>query len=738
MKKAVRNKELSWLSFNARLLQEAADPSVPLIERMKFLGIFSSNQDEFFRVRVATLKRLVSLGKKARALIGGDPQEILQEIYRTVVSQQGDFNRIYQQLLRELKRENIFLINEKQLNQAQSDFLDSYFRREVRENLIPIMIDQLEEFPEVKDHSIYLAIAMYQTESSDKTKYSLIEIPTDVVPRFLILPTQRQRKYVILLDDIIRHNLRDIFYMFDPDRFEAYTIKVTRDAELDIDNDLSESFIRKMTKSLKQRKTGAPVRFVYDEEMPDEMLDFLIKKCKLDKKNDNFIPGGRYHNFKDFISFPSIGDKHTVNERILPLPHRHINPRKSLLKTFQKQDILVHYPYQTFGYVIDFLREAAIDPKVVSIKITLYRVAKKSKVIKALVNAVKNGKEVTVIMELQARFDEEANIYWANRLREEGVRVIHGVPGLKVHSKLILVTRQAKNKMVQYANIGTGNFNESTAKIYSDHGLFTCDKRLTREVSKVFDFIENNYKRVSFSHLLVAPFNMRQKFTKMINNEIKNAAKGEDAYIIVKLNNLTDTSIIEKLYRASQAGVPVKLMVRGMFSAVTETKGISENIAATGIIDKYLEHTRLFVFCAGGHEKYFLSSADWMPRNLDRRVEVACPIYDPQIQKEIRDFLDIQWQDNVKARVLDPKLINTYKKTENGRERIRAQVKLYEYFKDMLDEEEITRSQSIGEEFAVEEKPDEKPKPLPLTSTNTEIEDPRPVTQLLSPKKSDS
>lgn len=696
MKPKIRNKEISWLSFNARLLQEASDPSVPLIERIKFLGIFSSNLDEFFRVRVATLKRLEKVGKKAEKLIGENPRKILKKIHETVISQQENFDAIYRGILDELASEKIFIINEQQLNEEQAEFVKEYFRSEVRPALIPLMIDRLDHFPELRDHSIYLAINLMKSENPELIRHALIEVPTDELSRFLILPQIGENKYIILLDDVIRFSLAEIFSIFDFDKYEAYTIKLTRDAELDLDDDVLESYIRKVSKSLSQRKVGKPVRFIYDHNIPENLLQYLIDRLYPGGIKGDLIPGARYHNFKDFVKFPKIGSEDLLYRPVPPLPHKDINPHQSILKTIQQKDILLHYPYQTFDYVLDFLREAAIDHSVVSIRITLYRVAKKSLVVNALINAARNGKKVVVVLELQARFDEEANIFWSRRLQEEGVRVIHSVPKFKIHAKMILVRQRINRKNIMYAHVGTGNFNESTARLYSDHGLFTCDPRISKEVRKVFDFLENNYTRQTFRHLLVSPFNMRQKLNKLINTEIKNAEKGKEAYIIAKLNNVTDPRIIKRLCQASQAGVAVKLLVRGMFSLTTDIRGVSDNIKATGLIDRYLEHSRIYVFCHGGHEKYFLTSADWMPRNLDGRVEVSCPIYDRGIQKEIMAFLNIHLADNVKARLLNRKLDNFYN-TADTNQKTRAQFELYNYFKQELHKEEAPPAVEVAE-----------------------------------------
>ena len=682
MNKNFTSKEISWLSFNNRVLQEATDPTVPLIERITFLGIFSSNLDEFFRVRVATLKRLSRLGKRAESLIRNKPTEILQQIHEIVLEQTEKFNQIYEGILLELAEHNIFIVNEHQLDERQGEFVKSYFWKEVRPKLFLIMLNPKARFPELQDKSIYLFVNMAKKGSSKKKRFSLIEVPTEHSPRFLLLPSPNDNRYIILLDDVIRYNLHELFSTLHYDEYHAYTIKLTRDAELDIEDDVSQSYINKIHKSLRKRRGGHPVRFVFDEQIPEDDLDMLLKKFNV-KKNDAIIPGARYHNFKDFMKFPRIGPDFLVYSETPKLPHKMLPQHDSLLSVIRKKDILLHIAYQSFTYIIDMLREASIDPRVSSIKITLYRLAKNSSIVNALVNAVKNGKQVTVVLELQARFDEEANIFWADKFQQEGVKVIFGVPGLKVHAKLCLITRREKGKDMYYGVVGTGNFNEDTAKIYSDHCLLTADRRIMKEVAKVFEFFENNYNVNSFSHLVVAPFYMRKYFTKLIKNEMKNAEAGKEAYIILKLNNLADYNIIQQLYEASQAGVKIRLMVRGMFSLVPGIEGVSENIEATGIVDKFLEHSRIFVFCNDGDEKYFLSSADWMPRNFDRRVETACPIYDKDLQDELKAFLDYQWKDNTKARILDKKLKNKYKDgafTSSSR----AQKDFYFYLRDHI------------------------------------------------------
>ncbi len=628
------NKEISWLWFNARVLQEAGDRSVPLLERVRFLGIFSNNMDEFFRVRVATLKRLCLFGEKAVELIGADPLEVLNQVKSIVLKLQKRFDETYDRVIKDLARHKIHILDEKTLSPTQGDFVRSYFRKQVRPRLMPIMLHERTPFPELKDKFIYLMVCMHRKNKPANRKYAIIELPTDSLSRFLILPRTNSNKYVILLDDVVRYCIADIFYMFDYDRFEAYTIKVTRDAELELEGDLSESYVKQVREGLKQRKEGRPVRFIYDAQIPRPLLDFLVNKlCLRRDKEDTLIAGSRYHNHKDFLNFPDVGMKKVTYPAIQPISHKMIQQNRPLLECIAGKDIFVQFPYHSFDYFIDFLREASIDPDVRSIKMTLYRVARDSSVVNALINAIRNGKKVTVVVELQARFDEAANIYWADKLHEEGAAVIYGVRGLKVHAKLCLISRKEKGRTVNYACVGTGNFNEDTARIFSDSHLFTADKKITGEVARVFDFFDSPYRATQFKHLMVAPFSLRNKIIKMINQEIAAAKKKRRAYIYIKLNNLTDSRIIKKLYEADQAGVDVKLNVRGMFSLVPGIRGISEGIECIGIIDRFLEHTRIMMFYNGGDEKIYISSADCMTRNLDRRIEVACPIYDPGIRK---------------------------------------------------------------------------------------------------------
>ncbi len=672
-------KETSWLDFNGRVLEEAADPAVPLLERLNFLGIYSNNLDEFFRVRVATLNRLARAPKrKARALIGHDPRSTLKRIQTMVLQQRDRFERIYRQLLRELARRHIFITDELHLTAAQARFVAEYFHQVVRPKLFPIMVDHTDEFPELLDKSVYLAVTLSRLGKQKGTDYALIELPTDVLPRFVLLPKSGQRTYIILLDDVIRYNLQAIFAAFGYDRCAAYTIKVTRDAELDIDDDIFESYVRKIHKSLRQRKEGKPVRLLYDEEIPRNLLQLLTRRLRL-KTTDPLISGSRYHNFKDFMRFPNVGRASLRYVRTKPVEHRHLVGRRSVLEAIAERDILLHFPYHSFDNIIDLLREASIDPHVSAIKITLYRTAANSGVVNALMNAVKNGKTVVAVVEIQARFDEEANIRWATELQEAGAQVVFGVPGLKVHSKLCLIVRKNGRGTERFAVVGTGNFNEATARVYTDHFLLTANPKIAGQVADVFEFLEKNYKVSPFRHLIVSPFNSRRRLAQLIQTEIDNAAKGKEAWIFLKLNHLVDAPMIKQLYRASQAGVKIRLIVRGMFTLEPGVPGVSENIEAIRLVDRYLEHARVLFFAHGGHEKCYISSADWMPRNLDRRVEVACPVQDESLKQELRDILELQWRDNTKSTEFKPAGTGSVRR---GRGRHRAQHDIHVYLRD--------------------------------------------------------
>jgi polyphosphate kinase len=677
MNKTYIPKEISWLSFNERVLQEAENKEVPLIERFKFLGIYSNNLDEYFRVRVATLKRLSLFGAKSKTILGYSPKATLKKIHEIVISQNTKFEKIYSGLIKELEDHKIHIINEKQLNQEQSEFVRVYFHSEVRTRLMPFLIEKDSELPNLTDDAIYLAIYLAKTDSQKK-RYALLEVPANVLPRFIVLPESNDEKFIIFLDDIIRYGLKEIFSIFDFDHISAYTIKLTKDAEFEIADDISESYIDKLSKSLQQRKWGSPVRFIYDREIPDELLKIITKKLNFGP-DDVIIPSDRYHNFKHFMNFPKLGRKKFYFESMAPIPHRDIMHGKSILSAIKKKDIMLFFPYHPFDYFIDLLREASIDPYVTTIQITLYRLARNSSVINALLNAVRNGKNVTTVVELQARFDEEANIHWGNKLLDEGVKVIYGVPGLKVHSKLCLITRVKDNVSQRYAAVGTGNFNEDTARVYTDHLLLTTNKKITNEVFKAFNFFNVNYKKDYFYHLVLSPFFLRNKIILLIENEIKNAKGGKKAYINLKLNNLTDSEIIDHLYEAGNAGVKIRIIVRGMFSLVPGVKKLSENIEAIGIVDRFLEHSRFFIFCNGGNEQIYISSADLMTRNLDHRIEVTCPIFDKSIKSEIRKSFEIQWSDNVKARIIDENQSNKFVKP--GKDIIHSQIEVYNWLK---------------------------------------------------------
>ncbi|HRR93072.1 MAG TPA: polyphosphate kinase 1 [Bacteroidales bacterium] len=670
-------KEISWLSFNERVLQEAGNKDVPLLERLKFLGIYSNNLDEYFRVRVATLKRLSYYGRKAKEILGYDPKPTLRKIQKIVLEQNELFEKTYSEILKDLARNGIHIINEKELDNEQSAYVKSYFRNEVRTRLMPFLIEPDSNLPNLTDDAIYFGVIL-KKKKNNKKRYALLEIPSNVLPRFIVLPERNGEKYLIFLDDVIRFGMREVFFIFDFDEISAYTIKLTKDAELELADDYLASYIDNLSRSLQQRKKGVPVRFIHDRDMPSDLLKLITSKLNLGAE-DVIIPGTRYHNFKDLMSFPAVGKKKFYYEPIIPVPHRDIHPGKSVLSAMLKKDIMLFFPYHPFDHFIDLLREASIDPLVTSIQITLYRLARNSSVINALLNAVRNGKSVTTIVELQARFDEEANILWGNKLMNEGVKVIYGVPGLKVHAKLCLITRVKGDVTQRYTAIGTGNFNEDTARIYTDHLLLTTEKKITNEVFKVFNFFQANYRKDNYYHLILSPFHLRNKINLLIDNEIKNATAGKKSFIWLKLNNITDRETIDKLYEASQAGVDIRIIVRGMFSLVPGIKNVSDNIKAIGIVDRFLEHTRFMIFHNGGDEEVYISSADLMTRNLDHRIEVTCPVFDESIRKQLKKIFDIQWHDNVKARKLDALQLN--KIISKGEKTVHSQIEVYEYIK---------------------------------------------------------
>lgn len=676
-------RDLSWLAFNERVLQEAQDTNNHLYDRLRFLGIFSNNLDEFFRVRVAALNKMITLGKAAKMHLEANPDKILRKIQQTVVKQQTAFDHTYADIISELGKVNVFIKDEKQLTKAQKEFVAAYFEKKVRTQIVPLMIETIPQMPLLRDKSIYLACVLGNKETPALHRFALIEIPTKVLPRFVILPSEDGAKDIILLEDIIRYNLNHLFAPFGFNRFLGYIIKVTRDAELEIDNDVNTNLIDELEKGLKKRKSGRATRFVFDRHIDPNLLNYLIKRLNLSKK-DNLIPGGRIHNFKDFINFPA-----NVFTDLKPRASSFVHPLLKqpcrIMDVIEKRDVMLHFPYHSFDSIIDLLREAAIDPMVQSIRITCYRLAKDSKIVNALINAVRNGKQVTVVLELRARFDEEANMLWKERLEEEGVRVFFGLPSMKVHAKLCVIKKREFNRTKQYAFLSTGNFNENTAQYYGDHCLLTTNKTIIADINKVFDFVETTPHKLetlkACKTLPVSPVNMRRYFMSLINKEIKAAKAKKPASIVIKLNSLVDTVLITKLYEAAQAGVEVKMVIRGICCAYTEQKSFKNHMKAISIIDEYLEHARVFIFHNAGKPKVFISSADWMVRNLDHRVETACPIYDTDIQKELIDILNIQLAESVKGRILDNEQSNAYVH-QPGKTPVRSQVAIYQYLRN--------------------------------------------------------
>jgi polyphosphate kinase len=672
-------RDISWLSFNARVLQEAADDTVPLRERIRFLGIFSNNLDEFFRVRVATLNRMIEFGNKSNMHLEVAPHTILEHIQETVLEQQKEFERIWNEILREMKKENIHLVTDTQLSKTQQQFVLQYFDEEIRSNIIPLMIESIQNFPVLNDKSIYLACKLSKKNKSVPQKFALVSVPARRLPRFIILPSKENEKHIILLEDIIRFCLPHIFSFFGYDTFSSYIIKVTRDAEIDMDNDVSTSLIQKIEKGLKNRKKGKPVRFVFDKAIDPTLLTFLVRKMGLHRK-DNLIPGGRIHNFKDFNNFPDVFAH--KRQRKKPFIHPALRKRNNITDVILEKDVLLNFPYHSFDSMIDLLREAAIDPDVTAIKITCYRLADRSKIINTLTNAVRNGKSVTVVLELRARFDEEANIEWKEELEEAGAKVLLGVPNMKVHAKICLIKKKVNNRTIHYGFVSTGNLNERTAQVYGDACLLTSDRNIMADVNRIFNYLEQPKDRDHFlkqcKTLMVSPVSMRKQILQLISKEIKQAKAKKPASIILKLNSLSDAKLINKLYDAAKSGVEIKMVVRGIFCMLTENKKFKIPIQAISIVDEYLEHSRVMIFHNGGKEKVFISSADWMVRNIDHRVEVACPIFEKSIQQEIKDILQIQLRDNIKARILDNELSNIYVNPRNTR-KVRSQVETYNY-----------------------------------------------------------
>ena len=674
------NREVSWLQFNARVLQEAEDESVPLIERLRFLGIFSNNLDEFFKVRYATIKRIDEAGKTGRSELGGiKASDLLEIITQIVIKQQRESLKIPDKIQKRLEKKDIYFINEHEIDNEQHVFIKNYYIQNVSPALVTIILNDQVKLPTLKDSAAYLAVKM--VFSNKQKQFALIEIPK-TIERFVVLPQKEGKDYIIILDDLLRYCLNDIFNIFDYETISAHMIKITRDGELDFESDLSKSFIEKISDSVKHRQIGDPVRFVYDKTIDRETLKFLMTKMGIDS-NDSVIPGGRYHNRRDYMSFPSLGRTDLLYDKIKPLPIKGMSLESSIFKTIANKDYLLYTPYQTFSYVVKFLREAALDPKVKTIQITIYRLAEISHVASSLINAAKNGKKVTVSIELQARFDEQANIDYAEQMESEGVHLLFGVKGLKVHGKMCIIEREEEKKIKRYGFISTGNFNESTAKIYTDFTLFTANQKILKDINIVFDFFQYNYKIFTYKHIITSPHYTKSKIFKLIDNEIDNAKLGKPAYIKIKLNSISSYMMIDKLYEASRAGVKIQMIIRGICCLVPGIKDMSENIEVISIIDKFLEHTRLLIFCNDDKPKVYISSADWMTRNIENRVEVTCPIYDEDIKQELLDIFEICWNDNVKARIINSTQDNPY--VHNKLPKTRTQFATYNYYLKKLE-----------------------------------------------------
>ena len=677
------NRELSWLDFNARVLQEAADPVVPLIERLRFLGIFSNNLDEFFQVRFATVKRIAQSQKTGKKALGGiKADELLKDITKVVIKQQSDSAKILEEIESQLEKENIHFLREEEVNPTQAEFLTDYFLQKVSPRLVTIILKEEEQ--DFTDNKAFLAIKMEMTPTENMAKgeklYAVIEMPKEL-DRFIVLPPEGDKQNLMMLDDLIRYHFHLIFSMFHYDSIEGHMIKITRDAELDIEEDVGKSYVEKIIDSVKDRLVGDPVRLVHDKTIAPETLAVVMRKLGV-ASSDSLIPGGRYHHRRDYMNFPSLNRKDLLYSRFPSLPLKEISLEDNILEAVAKKDYMIYTPYQNFAYVIKFLREAALDPQVKTIKITIYRLAKLSQVASSLINAAKNGKKVLVQIELQARFDEENNIQAAESLEKAGVQLIFGVPGLKVHTKICVIERVEGKKLKRYGFISTGNFNESTARIYTDYTLFTSHQKILKDVSKVFNFLSVNYKIKKYKHLIVSPHYTFSALIRLIEQEIAHKAQGKKARIRLKLNNITNYKIISKLYEASRAGVQIDMIVRGVCCLIPGVKGMSENIRVISVVDKFLEHPRVYIFDNDGDPQMYISSADWMTRNIDNRVEVACPILDKDLQQELLDTFMISWKDNVKARLVNTKNQNAF--VTNQQEAIRSQWATYAYFKEKL------------------------------------------------------
>lgn len=678
-------KELSWLSFNERVLQEAADKKNPIVERIRFLGIYSNNMDEFFRVRVAEVQRQLAIhNNKKHEQKEAQTKELLVQIHEKVLSSTKDFDKVYKDVERTLARYNIIIIDHTQVNDYQKNWLEGIFKNKILRHIAPIFVHKKVKLVErLDDTGHYLAVQLQREEKTNR--YAILEIPSEI-SRFVVIPPEksRKKKHIILLDDIIKLNLERIFKGFvEFDSIQAFSFKMTRDSEYEINDEIDESFMEKMSEGMKQRLIAEPVRFTYDEAMPQDMLSMVQEKLGMSSV-DSVIASGPYRNFRDFIGFPNVGRDYLENPDLPAIHTQDFSNYDTAFDAISDGDVLLYYPYHRFLHLTEFVRQASFDPHVKHIRMNVYRLAKNSRIISSLIDAVNNGKKVTVVMELKARFDEEANIEWSKRMTEAGIKVLLGIPTLKIHSKLCIVTREEHDELVYYTHIGTGNFNEKTAKIYTDFSLFTRHQEISKEAVNVFDLIQYPYRSFQFAHLQVSPINNRTNIQKLIRQEIANASQGRKARIRLKVNNLVDKELIDDLYKASQAGVKIKAIIRGMCSLIPGVRGLSENISVTSIVDRFLEHPRVVIFDNDGDPKVYISSADWMARNMDNRIEVGCPIYDEKAKKRIIDIMEIQLKDTTKARVIDATQKNAYVPRGN-RKKIRSQVEIYQYLKDQED-----------------------------------------------------
>ena len=670
-----KNRELSWLDFNERVLQEAADITVPLIERLRFIGIFSNNLDEFYKVRYATVKRLALSKEKVKKFYKGEnAKDLLNLITERAIELQNRSNLILDFILKDLEKENIFIINEQAIPKDSISYIESFFLDKIQPKLKIVLLNEKDDFPQLSESSCFLIV---KVESKNKNlNYAIIQFP-DKFERFIVIKNQ-DVKYIIMIDDIIRYHLFEIFKIFNPLNISANMIKFSRDAELDFDDDISKSYLEKISQSVKDRLKGDPLRFVYDKEIDPNTLKFLLEKMNINPEIDSVIPGGKYHNKKDYMNFPILNND-LAYDKIEQLVIKDFYKHKTVFESIEERDFLVHTPFHKFNHILTFLSEASIDPDVKRICITIYRLSKLSSVANTLINAAKNGKEVVVQIELQARFDETNNIDYAKLMQDQGVKLIFGIPTLKVHAKVCVVEKLINNKILKYGFISTGNFNEITAKIYTDFTIFTSNQSLLDEISNVFEFFSFNYKKFKYEKLIISPYNTKKFFKSLIKNEIKNAQRGKDAFIKIKLNNITNYEMVEELYKAAEEGVKIYLIVRGICCLIPNQKNTNNNIQLISIVDKFLEHTRMFIFCNNGKNKTYISSADWMTRNLDNRVEVTIPIEDEKISNQLNDIFSIYWNDNQKSRYVNSENNNEYRKNELGIIRSQSQVYNYHY-----------------------------------------------------------